>query len=50
VDGAAMTNGQTLGGLIQSHAVGDTVTMVVIRGGQQVTVHLTLGARPTSAG
>jgi S1-C subfamily serine protease len=50
IDGVALTNGQTLGGIIQTHTVGDTLTMVVIRSGQSMTLHLTLGARPTTSG
>ncbi|MBJ7610064.1 MAG: trypsin-like peptidase domain-containing protein [Candidatus Dormibacteraeota bacterium] len=50
VDGRALTNGQTLGGIIQSHAVGDTLTLVVLRSNQSVTLHVTLAARPASAG
>lgn len=50
IDGATMTNSSTLGGFIQSHAVGDTLTIVVMRGTQSVTVHLTLGTRPTTTG
>ena len=50
VDGISLDNGQTLGGIVQSHAVGDTLSMVLLRGGRQVTVHVTLASRPTSAG
>ena len=50
IDGAVLTNGETLGGLIQAHAVGDTLAMVVNRSGQSVTIRLTLGTRPASAG
>ena len=50
VDGAALTNGQTLGGVIQSHTVGDTLSLVLIRNGQNVSVSVTLSARPASAG
>jgi S1-C subfamily serine protease len=50
VDGRSFASGLTLGGVIQSHSVGDTLTVVVSRGGQQLSVKLTLAARPTTGG
>ena len=46
VDGVELDNGQTLGGLIQRHNVGDAVQMGIRRDGQQVTVSITLVDRP----
>lgn len=46
VDGTEIDNGQTLGGLIQLHAVGDTVHFTVQRGSQTMTLTATLVDRP----
>jgi len=48
VDGVLIDNGQTLGGLIQQHHVGDTVTFTVKRGGNVVKLTATLVDRPAS--
>jgi putative serine protease PepD len=46
IDGTAIDNGLTLGGLLQPHNVGDTITLTVHRGAQTLTVHATLVERP----
>jgi len=46
IDGANIENGQTLGGLIQSKHVGQSVTFTVRRGGQTITLSATLEERP----
>jgi putative serine protease PepD len=48
VAGAAIDNGDTLGGLIQLHKVGDTVDFTVKRGGNVIHLSATLTDRPTS--
>jgi S1-C subfamily serine protease len=48
VDGVAIDNGQTLGGLIQKHHVGDTVKFTVKRGGSTQDLTATLVDRPTN--
>jgi putative serine protease PepD len=50
IEGQAVGNGETLGGLIQAHKVGDTITIGYIRGGVTSTAKVTLVARPASAG
>jgi putative serine protease PepD len=47
IDGVDLDNGRTLGGLIQAHKVGDTITCTVRRGGQTLSVHATLVERPS---
>jgi S1-C subfamily serine protease len=49
VDGVEIDNGQTLGGLIQQHRVGDSVDFTVKRGGSVVHLSATLVDRPSSA-
>ena len=49
VDGTQIVNGETLGGLIQQHHVGDQVTFTVKRGGSTVKLTATLADRPSSA-
>ena len=46
IDGASIDNGQTLGGLIQLHHVGDAIACTVRRSAQTVTLHATLEERP----
>jgi S1-C subfamily serine protease len=46
VDGVALNNGQTLGGVIQIHNPGDQVTLTVLRGGSTQEIKATLGDRP----
>ena len=46
VNGVAIDNGQTLGGLIQGLHVGDSVTFTVRRGDQQLQLTATLVDRP----
>jgi S1-C subfamily serine protease len=48
IDGVAIDNGQTLGGLIQAHKVGDVITCSVRRGGKTITLHATLEERPAA--
>ncbi len=50
VDGVDLNNGQTLGGVLQLHDPGDTVTMTVLRGGTPITLSVTLGNRPANGG
>ena len=47
VDGVEIDNGQTLGGLIQPHKVGDVVSCTVRRGGRTITLRATLEERPS---
>ncbi|HSP64746.1 MAG TPA: trypsin-like peptidase domain-containing protein [Candidatus Deferrimicrobium sp.] len=48
IDGVAIDQGQTLGGLIQPHRVGDTITCTVRRGNQTLTLKATLEERPNT--
>jgi len=48
VDGVDLNNGETLGGVIQPHAPGDTVQLTVLRSGTTTTVPLTLADRPAA--
>jgi putative serine protease PepD len=48
IDGVPIDKGLTLGGLIQPHKVGETITCTVKRGAQTVTLHATLEERPSS--
>jgi len=48
VDGKNIDNGETLGGLIQQHLVGDKVTFTVKRNGSVMHLTATLVDRPTS--
>ena len=50
VDGVYIDNGETLGGLIQRHKVGDKVDFTVKRGDQVLHLSATLVNRPASAG
>ena len=47
IDGVAIDNGRTLGGLLQVHKVGDVVTCTVRRGSQTITLRATLEERPS---
>ncbi|MGH7765475.1 MAG: S1C family serine protease [Candidatus Dormibacteraceae bacterium] len=49
VDGVDLNNGETLGGVIQPHAPGDTVQLSVLRNGTTSTLPLTLADRPAAA-
>ncbi len=49
VDGTDLNNGNTLGGVLQLHNPGDTVTLVALRGGARTTLSVTLGDRPATA-
>ncbi|MBJ7608386.1 MAG: trypsin-like peptidase domain-containing protein [Candidatus Dormibacteraeota bacterium] len=46
INSVEIDNGQTLGGLIQEHKVGDVVVCTVRRGGQTITLNATLAERP----
>jgi len=48
VDGQPIDNGQTLGGLVQRHHVGDKVPFTVKRGSQTLTLSVTLVDRPNT--
>ena len=48
VDGVDLNNGNTLGGVLQTHNPGDSVPFVINRGGSTVNTTVTLGERPTS--
>jgi S1-C subfamily serine protease len=48
VDGKNIDNGETLGGLVQQHHVGDKVSVTVKRGGNVVHLSATLVDRPSS--
>jgi len=48
IDNVAIDNGQTLGGLIQSKQVGQSITLTIKRGGQTLMLHATLEERPSS--
>ncbi len=50
VDGVDLNNGQTLGGVLQLHDPGDTVSMTVLRGGAPVVLTVSLGDRPANGG
>lgn len=46
MDGTTLDQGETVGGVLQRHNVGDTVSLVVKRGGQSLTVKVKLATRP----
>jgi putative serine protease PepD len=48
IDNVAIDNGQTLGGLIQSKQVGQSITLTIKRAGQTLMLHATLEERPSS--
>src|ERR1700686_181477 len=48
IDNVAIDNGQTLGGLIQSKQVGQSITLTIKRGGQTLMLHATLEERPST--
>lgn len=50
VGGAKIDNGDTLGGLIQQHKVGDTVDFTVKRGGNVIHLSAALTDRPSTTG
>ncbi len=49
LDGQRVDAGHPLDMLLVTHAPGETVTLSVLRNGQQLTVKVTLGTRPASA-
>ncbi|MBV8444878.1 MAG: trypsin-like peptidase domain-containing protein, partial [Candidatus Dormibacteraeota bacterium] len=46
IDGVAIDNGQTLGGLLQTKQDGQTISCSVLRGGHTITLRATLEERP----
>jgi S1-C subfamily serine protease len=46
VNGTAVDENNSLAALINRHAVGDTISLTVIRDGQEMTIDVTLGAAP----
>jgi S1-C subfamily serine protease len=48
IDGTSLSNGQTLGGVLQLHNPGDTVRMTTLRAGTTVDVSVTLADRPAA--
>jgi putative serine protease PepD len=48
IGGVDIDNGQTLGGLIQAHKVGEVISCKVHRGGQTITLRATLEERPSA--
>jgi putative serine protease PepD len=49
IDGAAITSGSQLRGVIDGHKPGDKIRITVRRSGSEKTVTVTLGTRPASA-
>jgi S1-C subfamily serine protease len=49
VDGQALDATHDLGDIINQHNVGDTITLVINRGGKQITVQATLAQRPAGS-
>ncbi|MGA7911351.1 MAG: S1C family serine protease, partial [Candidatus Dormiibacterota bacterium] len=49
VDGVDLNNGETLGGVIQPHAPGETVQLTVLRSGSTTILSLTLADRPAAS-
>jgi S1-C subfamily serine protease len=47
-DGQQLTDESSLAQILSQHQPGDTITLTVIRGGQQMSVQVTLGQAPTS--
>jgi S1-C subfamily serine protease len=50
VDGVALNNGQTFGGVIQLHNPGDAVRLTALRSGSTLDLSTTLGDRPADGG
>ena len=50
IDGVTLDNGQTIGGVIQAHKVGDRISLSLKRGSQTMNVSLTLAERPANVG
>jgi S1-C subfamily serine protease len=48
VDGQQLQGDTALAEAINGHKPGDTITLTVLRGGQQLSIPVTLGTRPTS--
>ncbi len=46
VNGQKIDAGNDLGNIIDQHAVGDTITLVINRGGKEMTLQVTLAERP----
>lgn len=50
IDGAAVQSGGDLAAQVQTHQPGDTVDLVVIRDGEEITLSVTLSERPADLG
>jgi len=50
IDGTSVDSVDSLIGLVRAHAVGDTVTLTVLRGGRNVTVKAGLSSEPSTSG
>lgn len=50
IDGAPVQSGGDLAAQVQTHQPGDTIDLVVIRDGEELTVPVTLGERPANLG
>jgi S1-C subfamily serine protease len=48
IEGAPVQSGGDLAAQIQTHQPGDTVDLEVVRGGDQITISVTLGERPVN--
>src|SRR6185437_5531850 len=49
VNGTSIDDSHSLTALLDQHAVGDTVSLRVLRNGKQLNVQVTLGSAPTSS-
>jgi S1-C subfamily serine protease len=50
IDGAPVQDGGDLAAQVQTHQPGDTVDLVVVRDGNEVTVPVTMSERPADLG
>jgi S1-C subfamily serine protease len=50
IDGTNLSNGETLGGVLQVHNPGDTVKLTTLRGSGTIDLSATLGDRPANGG
>lgn len=48
IAGTELKNGQTLGGVLQAHQVGDVVTVTVVRGPSKINLSVRLADQPTT--
>ena len=49
VDGTEISDASSLTALIESHSVGDTISVSVLRNGQTLTLSVTLGEQTASS-